>query len=191
MSVAIDLFSNTSVDVVPSFGQSSRGERFDIDLVKRLASDGSVVSSDDNSVFDGFQSPDKLGVVKAPSSVERNVSGWVSISQSWEGRVIANNPPEKEFVAVISDKTHSENPDEEVVIGYESVLPSDIELIAEGAVFFWNVGAYRQRVDSSGKIGPSKNKYELRFRRLPPLSPDRLREIQDLSKRLSSLIHGN
>lgn len=191
MSVAIDLFSITSVDVVAVSGQSSRDEMLGIDLVKRLANDGSAVSSDDSTVFDSFQSPGKLAVVKAPSSVERNISGWVSISQSWEGRVVANHPSDKEFVAIISDKTHPENPDEEVVIGYESVLPSDVDLIAEGAVFFWNVGAYRQRVDASGKIGPSKNKYELRFRRLPPLSPDRLREIQDLSKRLSSLIHGN
>ncbi|MNJ59633.1 hypothetical protein D3C77_553290 [compost metagenome] len=77
------------------------------------------------------------------------------------------------------------------MIGYESVLQSDVELISEGAVFFWNVGTYRQLTKASGKVGPAVNKWELRFRRLPPISQETLEEIKQYSKGLSKLIHGH
>ncbi|HEJ1056644.1 TPA: hypothetical protein SLP05_004257 [Pseudomonas putida] len=132
------------------------------------------------------------GAVKVvrPESTENRISAWENISQSWEGRVIYNDPDAREFVAVIRDLTCRSNPDEEVVIGHESVLHSDLELISDGAVFFWNIGSSR-KILASGKLGPSKHKYEIRFRRLPPMSAERLAEIRKQSKELSERLHGN
>ena len=132
-----------------------------------------------------------MRVVKTPISHNIGFSGWAEITQTWEGRVVLNSPEAREFVAVISDKTCRSNPDEEVVIGYESVIGSDIDLISEGAVFFWSVGKYRKYSEVTGKVGPAVNKYELRFRRLPPIPRETIEEIRKLSKGLSSQIHGH
>lgn len=148
-----------------------------------------------------FVDEEERGVISAPSikgepqahrpiiEVNRHYE-WESIAQSWEGRVVYNDPNESEFVAVIRDLTAKDNPDEEVVIGYESVLESDRALISEGSVFFWNVGRQR-KISSDGRGGPSVNKFEIRFRRLPPLGVHRVQEIRRLSKDLAEELHGN
>jgi hypothetical protein len=133
----------------------------------------------------------EMRVIKAPAEMDRGFSGWSEINQTFEGRVVENSPELREFIAVISDRTCRSNPDEEVVIGYESVISSDIDLIAEGAVFFWTIGKYRKYSEGKGKIGPAVNKYELRFRRLPPISEEAIAKIKQLSKGLSYIIHGN
>ncbi|MGR3992482.1 hypothetical protein [Pseudomonas sp. 1121_17] len=161
-----------------------------LELVKQTAEQvGSLV--EDSTHLISSQEGGDIGMVKAPASVERNFSGWSEIKQAWEGRVVEHYPDDREFVAIISDRTNKSNPDEEVVIGYESVLESDVGLISEGAIFFWNVGTYRKLAKVSGKIGPAMNKWELRFRRLPPISQEVLEEIKEYSKGLSKLIHGN
>lgn len=128
--------------------------------------------------------------VVRPEYQDKKTNEWESITQSWEGRVIYNDFDAKEFVAIIKDLTCNSNPDEEVVIGYESVLQSDLSLISDGAVFFWNIGSCR-KFSVSGKIGPSRHKYEIRFRRLPAISAVRLAEIRKQSKELSERLHGN
>lgn len=132
-----------------------------------------------------------MRVIEMPASRDIGFSGWAEITQTWEGRVVLNSPGSREFVAVISDKTCRSNPDEEVVIGYESVIDSDLDLISEGAVFFWSVGKYRKCSGVTGKVGPAVNKYELRFRRLPPMPRETIEEIKKLSKGLSNQIHGH
>ncbi len=154
-----------------------------------------AVSSKDSTAKDivgQIGSSPEIGKVKVvrPEYGNKKLSEWEKISQSWEGRVIFDDRKAREFVAVIRDLTCKENPDEEVVIGYESVLHSDIDLISDGAVFFWNIGTCR-KILASGKIGPSKNKYEIRFRRLPPMSAEKLAEIRKQSKELSERLHGN
>lgn len=131
----------------------------------------------------------RVKVVRPEYQVKKSCE-WEAITQSWEGRVVFDDKDSQEFVAVIKDLTCRSNPDEEVVIGYESVLNSDRDLIADGAVFFWNIGSSRKYL-SSGKLGPSKHKYEIRFRRLPPISPQKLAEIRKHSKELSERLHGN
>lgn len=126
-----------------------------------------------------------------PAPVHKKNFEWEAIVQTWEGRVIFNDPDEKEFVAIIRDITCKSNPDEEVLIGYESILASDVELVEEGAVFFWNIGRYRKYSEVTGKPGPSKHKFEIRFRRLPPLSAARLSEIMEMSTRMSERLHAN
>ncbi len=165
-------------------------------VVQRLTVKEKLPSGEDSSA-ESLASPEssdegpKMRIIKAPASAEKSFSGWSEVSQTWEGRVVENSPELREFVAVISDRTCRSNPDEEVVIGYESVIKSDIDLIAEGAVFFWNIGKYRKYSDDKGKVGPAVNKYELRFRRLPPISKETIEEIKLLSKGLSRIIHGH
>ncbi|MFG0394737.1 hypothetical protein ACF8LH_13135 [Pseudomonas sp. zbq_4] len=191
MSLARVIEPVTALDRMLVDNSSSRVEATDIGLVKK---DSSIAAESSDSIVLGFESfleERDTEMVKAPTSAVRNTSGWAEIKQSWEGRVVENHPDTREFVAVISDRTCRANPDEEVVIGYESVIESDVRLISEGAVFFWNIGTYRKLSPASGKIGPATNKYELRFRRLPPLSRDTIEEIKQLSKGLSNIIHGH
>lgn len=167
--------------------KSGSKQSFSIEPLRNLLQSSSIQTP----VEESASRSNEMKIVKAPAIVEKKASVWSEISQTWEGRVIENIPDSKEFVAIISDRTCRTNPDEEVVIGYESVLESDIELISEGAVFFWNVGKFRKYSERTGKIGPAKNKYEIRFRRLPPISLEKMREIKELSIGLSKIIHGH
>lgn len=133
----------------------------------------------------------KSWVKVTPKFTDKPPAIWEQITQSWEGRVIYNNQEAKEFAAIISDRTNKLNPDEEVVIGYDSVLESDRELISEGAVFFWNFGRYRIYSKSTGKMCESRKKFEIRFRRLPPISPEKAKSIIEESNRIAVKFHGN
>jgi hypothetical protein len=170
-----------------SNGANSKVQEFDI--VKPLRHGDSSV--DHVPVAASASEVGEMRAIRAPESVDNRASVWSEINQTWEGRVVENSPGSREFVAIISDRTCRSNPDEEVVIGYESVIESDLNLISEGAVFFWNIGKYRRFSEKNGKIGPAVNKYELRFRRLPPISPETIEEIKHLSKGLSKIIHGH
>lgn len=161
----------------------------ELNVVKPLRRDDSSLDHVPSAV--SAREVGDMRVVRAPESAIKKASVWSEINQTWEGRVIENSPDLREFVAVISDRTCRSNPDEEVVIGYESVIESDLDLISEGAVFFWNVGKYRKFSEKNGKVGPAVNKYELRFRRLPPISSDTIEHIKTLSKGLSKIIHGH
>ncbi|WP_256831747.1 hypothetical protein [Pseudomonas sp. Pse1] len=186
-------FDTALDESVESFAslRSSEGvsRRQEFNIVKRSRSGYS--SADQAPVAASASEVGEMRAVRAPESVVKKASVWSEIYQTWEGRVVENSPEQREFVAIISDRTCRSNPDEEVVIGYESVINSDLGLITEGAVFFWNVGKYRKYSEKNGKIGPAVNKYELRFRRLPPISAETIEEIKHLSKGLSKIIHGH
>ncbi|NVZ38777.1 hypothetical protein HX786_11875 [Pseudomonas sp. 21615526] len=161
----------------------------ELNVVKPLRKDVSSIDYVPSAV--SAREVGDMRVIRAPESAIKKTSVWSEINQTWEGRVIENSPGSREFVAIISDRTCKSNPDEEVVIGYESVIESDLDLISEGAVFFWNIGKYRKYSEKSGKVGPAVNKYELRFRRLPPVSAETIEHIKTLSKGLSKIIHGH
>ncbi|TBW01367.1 hypothetical protein E0E52_19710 [Azotobacter chroococcum] len=166
------------------------------DVPKFIVDDGSGGSTalldkdicDDNDSTVG--SIRRLEVVRPAVRGEHKASVWEKIIQSWEGRVVFNSPDDREFTAIISDRTCRSNPDEEVVIGYEHVLDSDKDLIEEGAVFYWNIGRYRKYSKKTGKIGPSENKYEIRFRRLPNVDSRQVEKIIETAQRISAKIHG-
>ncbi|MGU9808438.1 hypothetical protein [Pseudomonas sp. LF052] len=188
---------NPSTDFFhPPEGQGLKSAGDIRQIIRRMVVKEKLPSGEDSSA-ESMASPEssdggpKMRVIKAPASADKSFSGWSEVNQTWEGRVVENSPELREFVAVISDRTCRSNPDEEVVIGYESVIKSDIDLIAEGAVFFWNIGKYRKCSEGKGKVGPAVNKYELRFRRLPPISKETVEEIKQLSKGLYKIIHGH
>ena len=194
MSLASILSFDTALDKSSDYlvssrssGGVSREQNFDIIRTSHYG-DSSV---DQVPVAASADEVGDMRVVRVPESAGNRTSVWSEINQTWEGRVVENSPESREFVAIISDRTCRSNPDEEVVIGYESIIESDLDLISEGAVFFWNIGKYRKYSEKNGKIGPAVNKYELRFRRLPPISVRTIEEIKQLSKGLSKIIHGH
>jgi hypothetical protein len=194
MAVAEKLDFYGTADAFPADSQDSKVS-YETRLGPNVVAGAEAVSSklstpgDLAGVVESSAEIGKVHVVR-PEYSDKKASEWESIVQTWEGRVIHDDPAAQEFIAIIRDLTCRSNPDEEVVIGYESVLPSDLPLISGGAVFFWNIGRYR-KYSVSGKIGPSKHKYEIRFRRLPPMSAERLAEISKQSKELSERLHGN
>lgn len=128
-------------------------------------------------------------VVKTEVHVPNKASQWEAVLQSWEGRVVDVNLDKKEFTALIADRTNRNNPDELVEIEFHHVKKSDVCLISVGSVFYWNIGRFRKYIKN--RLGPSQNHFEIRFRRLPPLSADKLKEIQRLSEGLASRLNGD
>jgi hypothetical protein len=80
------------------------------------------------------------------------------VLQKWEGVVLSLE--DNIFWARLKDRTN-DNPDEEVEIELDEVLPDDRELVEPGAAFYWSIGhlhkAHGQRIRAS----------EIRFRRIP------------------------
>jgi hypothetical protein len=194
MAVAENLDFYGTADAFPVDSKDSKVS-YETRLGPKVVAGAEALSSKLSTPVDlvgAVESSSEIGKVHVvrPEYNDKKASKWESIVQTWEGRVIYDDPVAQEFVAIIKDLTCKSNPDEEVVIGYESVLQSDLPLISGGAVFFWNIGRYR-KYSFSGKIGPSKHKYEIRFRRLPPMSAERLAEIRKQSKELSERLHGN
>jgi len=126
-------------------------------------------------------------VVKDETRSDAKASVWETILQSWEGRVVDVDSSDGLFTAVITDRTNKNNPDEFIEIDFEHVKHSDRELVQSGAIFYWNIGRFRKY--SEGRIGPSVNHFEIRFRRLPPLSPETLEGIRRTSARMASRFH--
>jgi hypothetical protein len=128
-------------------------------------------------------------VVKNEERLDTKVSSWEAILQSWEGRVVHEPSEDGIFTAIITDRTNRNNPDEIVEIDLQHVKESDRSLVRSGAIFYWNMGRFRTYKD--GRIGPSVNHFEIRFRRLPPLSPEVLEGIRRTSARMASRLHGD
>lgn len=128
-------------------------------------------------------------VVKTEERSDARAAVWESIVQSWEGRVLDVDPAANLFTALIVDRTTKNNPDELVEIDLEYVKESDRGLVCSGAIFYWNIGRFRKYLQ--GRVGPSVNHFEIRFRRLPPLSPEVLEGIRRTSARMASRFHGD
>jgi hypothetical protein len=96
--------------------------------------------------------------------------------QFWEGTV--DSVAQGEFVAVVRDKTHPSNPDEEVVISLDEVMPSDRPLVAAGATFYWFIGP---EYTPSGRV---KNVSLIEFQRLPRWSRSAIDRARDSARRL-------
>jgi hypothetical protein len=96
--------------------------------------------------------------------------------QKWEGVVLKTNP--ESFFARLVDLT-SPGVGQEAEFPLEEVAPSDRELLAEGAVFYWHIG-YLDQID-----GQRVRASSLRFRRLPAWTGRELKEAEEKAKRLA------
>lgn len=111
---------------------------------------------------------------------------WVDIVQSWEGRIIAVDSNNNELTAVITDRTNRSHPDEEVVIDLSAIKKSDLSLVQEGAVFYWNIGKMR-----TNKRGTIKNASDIRMRRLPGFNKAQLDRARTLGKSIAERLHAD
>ena len=82
--------------------------------------------------------------------------------QFWEGSV--TDVRNGEFTAIVQDRTNPDNPDEQVVFGFDEISDTDRSLVKPGAPFYWVIGLERT------PAGQQKNISLIRFRRTPPLS---------------------
>jgi hypothetical protein len=86
--------------------------------------------------------------------------------QNWQGVVLEVRADS--FVARVVDAA-GEHPDEEVELPREDLSPFEIDLLEEGAIFYWTIG-YRQRLPRGQRERISR----IRLRRLPAWSRSEL-----------------
>jgi hypothetical protein len=110
--------------------------------------------------------PVRLGRVPSPPLPQHRFM----VLQKWEGTV--STVGGDEFVAVIRDLTDRSRPDEEAAFPIEEVPEADRNLMAPGAVFYWNVG-YELTA-----FGQRKRVSAIRFRRLPAWTRSEIESVQ-------------
>jgi hypothetical protein len=98
--------------------------------------------------------------------------------QLWEGTVTELG--DKGFVAVLTDKTNPNNPDEQVTFDFDNteISPEDQKLVCPGSSFYWIIGNERTLA------GQVKNVSMLQFRRVPAWTERRLARAADRARRV-------
>lgn len=114
------------------------------------------------------------------SAVVRANSIVLETKQYWEGRVTGVR--ENEFVAVVRDRSNTQNPDEEVVFGLDEISETDRALLKSGAGFYWFIG--RERTPA----GQQKNVSFIQFRRTPGLTRSALARAAKTAERLRGVM---
>lgn len=99
--------------------------------------------------------------------------------QAWEG-VVLQLLEDKHFVARIVDSSGRERP-QDVELPLEEIPDADMNLVAEGAVFYWKIG-YR-----TAAHGQKSRTSEIRFRRLPRWTQA---ELDEAHSQAEELAHG-
>ncbi len=111
----------------------------------------------------------------------RRIKGDFRLLQMWEGRVLCIDTEKNEFSAVISDKTNTAFPDEQITISVEEVSKNDLQLLKEGAVFYWSIGY----ADYPGR--PRTRESRIRFRRLPKWTHRELKKAREKGAELAEI----
>jgi hypothetical protein len=101
------------------------------------------------------------------------------VLQVWEGTVTAIG--DREFTAILRDKTEEKNPDEEVVLSTDELATEDRPLVRLGAVFYWSVRYEQERGLPRRRIS------RLRFRRIPGWTDADIRRSEEVRDRLRAL----
>jgi hypothetical protein len=99
--------------------------------------------------------------------------------QIWEGKV--TQVGDKDFTAILSDRSNPDNPEEEVVIDRQEVPKDDQPLLRPGAIFYWSIG-YE---DEPGR--PRRRVSQIRFRRLLGWTKRELDEAKRKAAQLADL----
>ncbi|MBN1379821.1 MAG: hypothetical protein JXA04_11370 [Gammaproteobacteria bacterium] len=101
------------------------------------------------------------------------------IKQKFSGVVIDIDRENEEIIARISDITNPNNPEEQVTLGFDEILESDLSQLAKGDSFVWYIG-YIQ-----GMMVSRQNFSKIRFRRLPKWSQQEIDTANDNAEKLS------
>lgn len=99
--------------------------------------------------------------------------------QQWTGQV--KQITADSFVAIISNVTDPDAPDEEVELGFEEVAPDDTRLVRPGSLFYWSVG-YEDGIGI-----PRQRVSRIRFRRLPGITTRDVARAKETAKKLDAL----
>jgi len=140
-------------------------------LTGHLSSDDVVTAIEEDNLFE----VPKFAVL--PSSKE--LKGDFKLLQMWEGLVQAIDQDHHEFTAIVKDKTNPTMPDEEFTMSIEEIPPTDLALLASGAVFYWSIGY----ADYPGR--PRTRESRIRFRRLPKWHQSELNKAKERGKQLA------
>ncbi len=111
----------------------------------------------------------------------KRIKGNFRLLQMWEGRVLSIDTEKNEFSAVISDKTNTVFPDEQLTLSVEEVSRNDLQLLQEGAVFYWSIGY----ADYPGR--PRTRESRIRFRRLPKWTHRELKKAREKGAELAEI----
>lgn len=99
--------------------------------------------------------------------------------QGWEGLV--TQVLDNSFMAIITDKTNSDNDQEEVELDLGEIPDEDLRFVRAGALFYWSVGY------EDGLGIPRQRVSRIRFKRLPGLTMREIARAKATADTLSSL----
>ena len=118
--------------------------------------------------------------VLVPLSSQKVQGQKVTLLQRWIGRVeqVKNHT----FVAIVSDATMSQRPDEEVELDRREIPRPDLHLLVPGAAFYWSIG-YEDSPE-----GQRRRVSELRFVRQPRLSESQIKRSFERADRLAAFL---
>jgi hypothetical protein len=61
------------------------------------------------------------------------------IIQKWDGRIVSVLRESNLLLAIITDITNKENPEEVIEIEFQHFFNEDIPFISEGSLFYWHI----------------------------------------------------
>lgn len=99
--------------------------------------------------------------------------------QQWTGQV--KQLTADSFVAIISNVTDPDAPDEEVEFGLEEVAIDDTRLVRPGSLFYWSVGY------EDGIGVPRQRVSRIRFQRLPGITTRDVARAKETANKLNAL----
>ncbi len=138
--------------------------------------------SSQNSKAESFSNPLAKFIIsppvfnRKPKKLDHN---W-DVRQKWEGWVVSVE--EESFKCHLQDLTDIDNPREEAIIPFSEVSREDLDLISEGAVFYWYIG-----YEDSPK-GRTRFSF-IRFRRLPAWSKSDFDRAEKLASEYYELLN--
>lgn len=102
--------------------------------------------------------------------------------QIWEGTV--TQVRKEGFVAVLSDKTNTSNPDEQASFDFDNteISPEDLKLVQPGSSFYWIIG------NEKTYGGQIRNVSMLQFRRMPTWTKQKLTKAAEDARRFRELL---
>lgn len=131
---------------------------------------------------DGTQVPRSVRVKPSvPEVKEKGPS--LLIKQLWEGTVTEVRG--ETFVAVLSDKSRPDSPEENVEFESVELREDDLPLVAPGSVFYWMIGTERT---PSGQV---RNISNIEFSRLPVWTRGSIRAASEKASSVEQWFHAN
>jgi hypothetical protein len=136
------------------------------------------------SILDAIQTvPRSVRLQPEVPEVPHVTGATLQIRQLWEGTVTEVH--EQAFVAVLSDKTHPNSPDERVEFERFELRDEDRSLVEPGAVFYWMLGTERT---ASGQV---RNISTIELSRLPLWTRSSLKAACDKTERTKQWFQAN